>query len=228
MIVNERTIDMSGIVYTMFKTDPDWFIQSAKGIIHVGASFGQERDLYKRYNLPVIWVEPISYVFDVLVSNLNGYENQKAFKYLVTDKDGVEYPFHISSNEGMSSSIFDLKLHKQLYPAVYYTNMIKLISITLSSLFENEHLDITQYDSLIMDTQGSELLVLMGAEKLLPHIKYIKTEAADCESYENCCRVDDINAFAINHGYTEIVRHKFKDEPTIGNYYELVYERIQS
>ena len=39
------------------------------------------------------------------------------------------------------------------------------------------------WDALVMDTQEPELLILKGAEPMLSQFKYIKTEAADFESY---------------------------------------------
>ena len=47
-----------------------------------------------------------------------------------------------------------------------------------------------------MDTQGvMELMVLHGAVKLLPGLRYIKTEVADLESYSGCCTLKEISNF---------------------------------
>ena len=46
----------------------------------------------------------------------------------------------------------------------------------------------SKYDALVLDTQGSELLVLKGAAGLLPNIKYVQAEVADFESYSGACR----------------------------------------
>src|SRR5437867_2112444 len=77
----------------------------AKGIIHVGANVGQERKLYDDYALSVLWVEPIPEVFAVLQSNIAGYERQRAVAYLVADRDGAQYSFHVANNAGESSSL---------------------------------------------------------------------------------------------------------------------------
>src|SRR5437870_2033193 len=90
----------------LFQTPPDAFLKRVKGVIHVGASIGQERDLYARHDLSVVWIEPIPDVFARLEANLAHYPKQRAYRHLVADQDGRPYQFHIASNNGESSSIF--------------------------------------------------------------------------------------------------------------------------
>jgi FkbM family methyltransferase len=102
--------------------------------------FGQERELYNRYNLNVIWIEPIPEIYDILTKNLEGYDRQRAFQHLITDKDNKEYEFHIANNY-LSSSILDLKLHRNIWPEVDFDRSIKLKSRTLSSVIDKENID---------------------------------------------------------------------------------------
>ncbi len=76
----------------------------------------------------------------------------------------------------------DLKQHKDIWPHVHYTAAIPLTGTTLTALLEREKIDLSNYQALILDTQGSELLVLKGAVAILKNFKYIKTEVADFES----------------------------------------------
>ena len=153
---------------SMLKRDPDRFLREVSGVIHVCANTGQERKFYSEYGLRVIWIEPIPEVFEKLKENVADFSQQRALKCLVTDQDNVAYQFHIANNEGHSSSILDLNLHKDIWPQVAYEKTITLRSKTLPSLLEEEHVDYSEYDSLIMDTQGSELLVLKGAVSIIP------------------------------------------------------------
>lgn len=207
------------------ETDPDSFLEKISGVIHVGANTGQERDLYERYGLRVVWIEPIPEVFATLKANLEGFYRQRAFEYLVTDQDDAEYPFHIANNNGASSSILDLKQHRDIWPTVAYTETIALKSVTLTSLLQSERIDPTEYDALIMDTQGSELLILKGAEPVLHNFKYIKTEVPDFESYAGCCQLTDIDSFLTQQGYQEFSRNLFASREEGGNYYDIVYKR---
>ena len=205
--------------------DPDRFLRKVSGVIHIGANTGQERELYAQYGLRVIWIEPIPEVFETLKANLTGFPRQRALKCLVTDQDNVEHRFHIANNYGASSSILDLNLHKDVWPQVTYERTITLRSKTLASLLKDEHIDTSEYDALVMDTQGSELLVLKGAVSIMQNFTHIKTEVPDFESYKGCCQLVDIESFLVRHGYQKFSRHKFAEHPEGGNYYDVVYNR---
>jgi FkbM family methyltransferase len=209
-----------------FTKHPDRFLKDISGVVHVGANSGQETKLYNDFSLRVIWVEPITEVFTELKEKIKNFNNQQCFQALVTDIDGKEYQFHISNNKGKSSSILDLKYHKDIWPDVSFNKTISLKSITLTSLLLREQVDPCEYKALIIDTQGSELLVLKGSVPILENFIYIKTEVADFESYEGCCQVDDIYAFMSKHGYKEFSRKKIISRQEVGNYFDIVYRKI--
>jgi FkbM family methyltransferase len=155
----------------IFKPDSYNIFKNVSGIIHVGANEGQERKIYARFLLPVIWVEPNPEVYEILEKNIKQLDDQKAIKGLVTDLEGKEYEFHFANNKGESSSILDFNLHKEIWPDVAFEKSITLISDTLPFLLEKNKIDPSKYDMLVMDTQGSELLVLKGSESILQIFK---------------------------------------------------------
>ena len=216
---------VSRFVKRGFKRGPDAFLKRISGVIHVGANDGSERNTYDFYDLNVAWIEPIPEVFERLKDNLSDFPNQQAYQYLITDVDNREYEFHVASNEGASSSILDLELHKDMWDEIHYEKSISLKSITLSSLVEQENIAMDKFDALIMDTQGTELLVLKGAESLLDKFKYIKTEAADFELYKDCCQLKDIEGFLGQHGFKELSRVEFASKTDVGRCYNIVYKR---
>jgi FkbM family methyltransferase len=201
------------------------FLRMVSGVIHVGANVGQERALYERFHLDVVWIEPIHEIFLELKRNLRRYPRQNAYEYLVTDKNGESYKFNISNNHGASSSILEIGQLKDIWSGIYYTNNIMLNSITLQSLITKEGVDIRKYDALVMDTQGSELLVLKGAENLLGKIRFVKTEVADFEVYEGCVQISDVDDFLRSHGFHEHYRNTFASRKQGGNCYDIVYRR---
>ena len=203
--------------------DPNKFLNDVKGVIHVGANSGQEREAYAASGLDVVWIEPIPDIFRQLQVNLKPFPRQLAFQYLVTDQDDQNYVFHIANNGGQSSSILPLGLHERLWPDVSYTAAITLRSMKLSSLLKKERLDPNSYDALVIDTQGSELLVLTGAIELLPHFRFIKTEVADFESYRGCCTFHDIDDFLKQFGFRLFIKHKFASADGVGSYFDVVY-----
>jgi len=208
-----------------FEKNPDRFLKKIKGVVHVGANTGQEIKTYEKHGLSVIWIEPIPDIFEKLQSNLVGVPGQIALQDLVTDSDNAEYHFHVASNNGASSSILELNLHQDIWPDISYEKTIKLHSKTLSSLLKDNNVVLSNYDMLIIDTQGSELLVLKGAIPILHHFKYIQTEVADFEVYKDCCQLKDLQLFLGQYGYREASRRKFATHPNGGSCYDVVYKR---
>ena len=121
--------------------------------------------------------------------------------------------------------ILDLALHRDIWPEVTYSAAIELNSVTLPALVEKERLDLADYDALVLDTQGSELLVLRGAAPILTSFSYIKVEAPDFEAYSGCCQVDDLAEFLKMYGFRERLRRKFAVRRQGGTYYDVLYER---
>ena len=205
--------------------DANSFLNNVSGVIHVGANSGQERDEYNLYSLNVIWIEPIPKVFNKLKKNIKKYSKQKAYKYLLTNIDNQDINFKIANNAGQSSSILELNQHKDIWPKVEYTRSIKLKSSTLKNVIKHEKIDIKRYQALIIDTQGSELLVLKGGSNLLKNFRYIKTEAADFESYKECCLIKDLSKFLDKFGFKEIKKVKFATRKEGGSYFDILYKR---
>ena len=102
-------------------------------------------------------------------------------------------------------------------------NKFRIIkSNTLDKLMENKK---TSFDVIKLDTQGSELLVLEGAPNLLNKIKYIKTEVADFDAYQNGCQFKDIDIFLADYGFKRIRQHKFRSKDNIGSSYDILYKK---
>jgi len=201
------------------------FLPLLRGVVHVGANSGQERGLYDSYRLPVLWIEPIPEVFATLQKNIASYPDQRAVQALVAAEDGVEVDFHVASNDGASSSMLEMAKHKDIWPTVDFKRSLRMITRTLPTVVAAAGLDMTRYNGLIMDTQGSELLVLRGAVPLLQHFDFVKTEVADFESYKGCCQLSDLGPFMDEHGFDEIARHRFRNLEPGKAYYDVVYKR---
>jgi FkbM family methyltransferase len=199
------------------------FLHDVRGVIHIGANRGQERDEYAASGLDVLWIEPIPDVFDELESNIRHLPRQRALRCLISDRDDKEYAFNISNNEGLSSSIFGLHQHKDIWPEVAYTRTMVLRSRKLSTVVRDERIDMKAFDALVIDTQGSELLVLKGAESILPHIKYIKAEAADFESYAGGCTAQELIDYLARFGFRVTSRHAFAKRAAGGTYFDLTF-----
>ncbi len=196
-----------------------------KGLIHVGANTGQERALYAAHGLRVVWVEPIPDVFETLVKNLADYPSQKAYRYLVAGEDGREFTLNISNYGGVSSSILPLAHHREMWPEVDYSGEIKMVGTTLPAFLGKERLRLADYQALVLDTQGSEMLILKGAAKILGEFRFIQVEVPDFEAYAGCCLLPEMNEFMKLRGFREMHRNKFRSIPGLGSYYDVTYKR---
>ena len=161
-------------------------------------------------------------IFNAISSNTR---IKRAFHALLTDLDNVEYKFNIANNEGASSSIFDLGLHRDIWPEVDYLGNRTLRSTTLATLFQRESLTPTMYPGLVMDVQGAELLVLKGAGAMLGDFKFIKSEAADFESYIGGAKLSDLQNYLTLFGFKEVQRHAFARRPGGGTYWDVVWAK---
>lgn len=204
---------------------PMSFRDLVTGVIHVGAHVGDERELYDEAGVGVVWVEPIPELYARLRENIRPYPRQRAVCHLVTDRDGAEYEFHVANNDGRSSSIFDLAQHRDIWPGVDFERTIRLTSLTLQTLVKREGIDLDDYPGLVLDTQGSELLVLKGAGELLRRFRFIQAEAADFESYAGGCRLSEIDSYLGRFGFRERSRDCFAQRAEGGHYYDVLYER---
>jgi len=206
----------------MNKKEINKYLRDVLGVIHVGANFGQEARRYYKHNLNVIWIEPIPFVYNMLVKNISNYPNQRSHMALITDADGEEYELHVANNTGASSSIFEFgdDFHKE-HPTIQYTETIRVTGVTLPTLLDQTHSELHKHDALVIDTQGSELLVLKGAEQILHNFKYIRVEAADFELYKNSCVYEDIDLFMRKHNFRELYRYTSESKRE----HDIVYKR---
>jgi FkbM family methyltransferase len=197
-------------------------LADCRSLIHVGANEGQERYVYESMGLEVLWVEPIPEVFARLERNIRGIRMQRAAKALLSDKPGRTRKLNISNNNGLSSSIFELAEHRTIWPDVHYIDQIECITATLDDLLPL----LPSPDALVLDTQGSELMVLAGAEDTLRGVRTLKVEAADFRSYEGGCSDVDLVGFLSARGFELHNRRRFAKHPGGGGYFDLVFRRM--
>lgn len=203
----------------------DTFLKRVPGVIHVGANTGQERELYAARGLNVLWVEPIPAVFEQLRFNIATFPNQRACRHLLAAEHGTEYAFHVANNGGASSSILKFSKHGDIWPDVHFTHDLCITATTLPRMIDIEQIDIRSYGALVLDTQGSELLVLKRATSILDKFQFVKTEVADFESYAGCCQLPELTDFMRKHGFKLSRKVPVAARRGVGNYYDALYRR---
>jgi FkbM family methyltransferase len=173
-------------------SNEDRFLWELDGVVHVGGSFGQEIKEYKKRFVKAIWIEANPDSYKELLFNIKDIKTQIAIQELVTDVDDCEYAFNVSRGSGVASSIFDFHEVKEIWDDLSYRDSIKIRSKKLDTILNKIDYNIGGKWGLVIDTQGSELLVLKGARELIKNVRYIKLEAADFEAYRGGCTLADI------------------------------------
>jgi FkbM family methyltransferase len=179
-----------------------------QGILQVGASYGQELLLFRERGIRRgVFIEPLDEPFRTLAHNCRMIPDFVAIQTLCADRTGDIYPFHVSSNHGMSSSILKPVNHLIEYDYVTFDKTIDVTSNRLDDVIifiaEHGHEHVANHlDTLYMDTQGAELKVLLGAGKVLDNIRYIWTEVTRNELYQGAPRLDSLMAFLDCSGFT--------------------------
>jgi hypothetical protein len=58
-----------------------------------------------------------------------------------------------------------------------------------------------EYNVLILDIQGAELLALQGLSSLLNNFNTIYTEVNEEELYSGCCKLEDLDSYLSSFGF---------------------------
>lgn len=164
-----------------------------KGIIHIGAHKMEERSSYLDCGIEnIIWIEANPFLTknnEQIIS-----KSEKIFQYAISDQDNKIYDFKITNN-GESSSILDLNLHKYHHPDIHVIDSISVNSKRIDTLVKENCINIKDYDFVNIDIQGAELLALKGFGSLLKNIKYIYTEVNTNYLYKECCLINEIDDY---------------------------------
>lgn len=175
------------------------------GVIHVGAHKCEEQPFYDRLGLKnVLWIDGN----DELCR-----ENSRIVNALLSDEDGKQVDFIITSNDAMSSSILELKEHLIEHPDCVEKQRVRKHTTRLDTLMKVY--DQNKYDMLVLDVQGAELLVLKGGTETLKNINCLVSEVNTKELYKDCVLLEQLDDFLTEQGFvrvfTNMTRHGWGD-----------------
>jgi FkbM family methyltransferase len=164
-----------------------------KTLYVIGAHRFQERDLFDRLfpHLEHIYLfEPLPAFYAHLKKTLASDARISVFPYAITDSDG-QAKFHVTNNDGASSSLLPLAGHKQLFPHVQVHDTITVQTRTLDSVIA-EH-GLSEPDMLMLDVQGAEFAVVSSlSSSVRSRARLIYTEASKEELYQGARVLDDV------------------------------------
>lgn len=141
-----------------------------KGIIHVGMWDFVEYGCYtKLVGNNVIGIEANPQVYKDMAKPVADKWGFKCFNEFLSDKDKEVRDFYFA---GEGSSLFKGQ------PQWNKNVSIKVQTKTLSTVIEENNIDMNGYDFLNIDAEGAEFDVLKGFEKYLDHINVIDLETS--------------------------------------------------
>ena len=183
-------------------------ITKRNGIIHVGGNTGEEIPEYKDLGFQRILVfEPLRHSFDKISNESGVYKVNCA----VGDTNG-KINMHISEltnpdgslNIGESASILKPKNHLVAYPAVkFYPTTHEVDIVTLDTWFLNTSTGLrpTDFSCIVLDVQGYEAQVIIGAKDILKNVDCVYAEIATTEIYEGNTHVNQLNFLLKQYGF---------------------------
>lgn len=174
-----------------------------RGVIQIGAHEGQEVGQYVGMGFAAIHlVEPNPEVFVRLAAATRDAKQVTLAEVAISDRNG-EAALNIATFD-QSSSLLDLKLHKDIFPGISLRDRVNVETRTLDDHLGREHLDPAAYNVLSVDTQGSELAILRGGEAYLAACDAILLEVNFAELYADCPEVEEIDAFLFDRGFIRV------------------------
>ena len=170
-----------------------------KGVVHIGAHYGEEIQEYVDNGIQKITVfEPLSKNFEVLAERLqNVNADIQGYQVALGSQKGTA-TMYLSSNEAQSSSILKPKEHLEHHPDVSFDGTEE---VEVSVLDEY---DLGDANFINMDVQGYELEVLRGGKETLNNVDYVYCEVNRGEMYENNAMIDDIDEYLGEYGFERV------------------------
>ena len=172
---------------------------NVRGIVHIGAHYGEEIQEYVDNGIQNITVfEPLSKNFNILSQRMqNVNADIQGHQVALGSKKGTATMF-LSSNEAQSSSILKPKQHLELHPDVSFDGT-EQVEVSLLDDY-----DIGESNFINIDVQGYELEVFKGGKKTLDKIDYIYCEVNRDEVYEGNAMVEDLDEFLSSYGFVRV------------------------
>ena len=179
-----------------------------RGIIHLGAHLAEELGDYIQHNQRnVVWIEANPDLFEDL-DKIAKDAGHLAFCELLSDEDGTEMKFNIAKNNYngnyQSSSVLDFGTHAIHHPNVVMEGSINLRSKRISTIFNENDLNFDDYNFVNIDLQGYELPAIKGFGNSISKMDYIYTEVNTGEVYKGCTKIDELDAYLGEYGFTRV------------------------
>ena len=185
----------------------DKYYSKVIGVIQIGMGGGAyEIDTWRsKFIHNQVYIEAYPPYFEALVNKVQSLqmapnENLRIYNYAMSDNNGT-VDFYVNSS-GDSHSLFKMDGDRPV-PIKHMTEIetISVQSRTLDTLIETEDIDMRKFNLLFMDTQGSEHLIVRGAEKNMKYIDVVTAEIQHVPAYSGALLVDEFTTMMNTLGF---------------------------
>lgn len=154
-------------------------------VVDAGAHIGIDSEFFaKEFPNGVIFsLEPVSSIYNQLITRIAHYKNCKALKIGLADFDGNSSINVSSGDSDASSSLLSPKLHLEVHPNVVFDSSEVIEVQTLETFIHSNDIEII--DLLWLDLQGLEPQVLRKSRDSLSKVRVIHTEVSFIETYKD-------------------------------------------
>jgi FkbM family methyltransferase len=174
-----------------------------RGIISIGAYDGKT---LKRLNLSntvkTLLIDANPRAVERLQENFADRPNIQVVQAAIANQNDT-VTLHLTSLES-SSSILPWQQYSEIYPNIKETQQLTLPSRTLDTLLEELHLSPTDFNILILDIQGAELLALEGATQLLNTLDAIYTNVYYQELFKGGALAEQVDQFLTDYQFQRV------------------------
>ncbi|MEG4529159.1 FkbM family methyltransferase, partial [Microcoleus sp. D2_18a_D3] len=174
-----------------------------RGIISIGAYDGKT---LKRLNLPntlkTLLIDANPSAVERLQQNFAERPNIQVVQAAIANHNDT-VTLHLTSLES-SSSILPWQQYSKIYPNIKETQQLTLPSHTLDTLLQELDLSPTDFNILILDIQGAELLALEGATQLLNTLDAIYTTVHYQELFKGGALAEQVDQFLTDYQFQRV------------------------
>lgn len=179
-----------------------------KGVIHVGAHDGEEVQYYQMLGIEnILCFEPLPFIIPVFKGS---YPDVPIHKLALGSKDGfVQFNVTNDGRQSQSSSVYE-PLLEQYAMTGGVKEVIRVEMVRFDTFANQNKIDLSLYDCVVIDVQGGELDVLQGFGKLVTEFKYFNIECSERPTYGGGAATQDVIDFLIPKGIIQdspIVSH---------------------
>jgi FkbM family methyltransferase len=174
---------------------------NVKGVIHIGAFYGQEKNTYNNLNFDkVIWIDANPNYENIIRENVG---DDIIIISGIGNINGT-LTFNIANN-GQSSSFLEFGTHLDEHPGINFTEKIEVPIKRMVDVINEYNINIDEYNFLNVDIQGYELEAFKGFDNQLNNFDFIYCEVNEKELYKGCPLIDDIDEYLNTYNFKRVL-----------------------